>query len=1279
MGIEKDGIYRVGILKLDTNQNKLWIGDELRRLQPQQYKFLFYLIKHSKDNADYVVPKQDLYSELWGDDFVEDRRLNIIATELRGILGGKEAIINAPKVGYKFNPDFFINADKIICPWIGFESYNENDEDLFYGRDDVVNDLINRLQKNQFLLTVFGPSGVGKTSLVNAGLIPKLKKGKDISGSDEWKYISLRPTHRPLWDLSRKIASLKHPSSPSTDEIVDPILHKLRTNPKSIIQELQSVSKQKIFLFIDQIEGLMSRDTDKIEAELFVEALLQLSENKEIVQAIVINLRDSFHQAFSHFRELYNLLTVNLIPINELTREQLKEVIDEPASRELRLDEGLSSQIINELMVDTTPNSGVLPLLSNFLVELFDCRDGNKITLKHYLSIGGVRDSMGKYAEKVYEKFNREEKEIVKKLLILLTDVGEKPILDSCKPVSQKNILKTFPGQEEEVLKIIQKLIEERFLVNREDIENTVELPHSSLIRNWTKIQLLLEKERGSVRIAESLERQTQLWLDNGKNPEDLLKGTRLQIAEENYKQYKTYIGKNENEFFNASIFAENENKKKLDYEARRWKQLKRAFFTLVFLLIIAGVSFLYYRNTIKQLDIARMAANAALAELDKNPANALNLAIQAAETDKSENTIAILQAAIAGSHLRKLLTGHKDTLTAIAVSNDGKFLITASRDKTARIWGRESGRLLFKLEGHTKEVECASFSPDSKYAITSSSDGTVRVWDVSNGKETKKIETQQGGVNNVVFNPLDGKFILTAGENDTAVVWEFSSGNKRLVLQHPKESNGENLGINSAVFSPDGKLIATGSKDKTAIIWDASSGKPIKTLKHPDSVLNLAFSPDGKVLVTACRDGIARVWKVEDWSFQSELRGHQGQINCVSFNSTGERLITASMDRTAIIWDWQRGKNLLSLKGHTGAITSAIFSSDGRFVYTSSGDTEARVWEIREDFKVKTIEGYINEVYEISFSRDGQMLLTAAKDGTARLWNTNSGELIKLFRHDSAVRSAKLSPDEKFVATATEIGKIYLWEIESGKIVKTYAGHDNQVNSIIFDPTGKILASGDKSGVIKLWDIQSEEEINSLSPKGSSTESEITRLAFNRSGTFLAASSKDRSVTFWNMSSPTFSDDWRVGTGYINSVVFGENDSEILISGNDKSLRVWNMEEKKQKSVLLGHTDVVNYAEFSQDGKFITSASADSTVKIWSTRLQRELFSIEDKIADNRKDLNKGSPVVLYTSFSPNGKDIAYVDDFGQVKIISCPICSISSDELIKIAKERLPQRIED
>lgn len=1265
---EKDGIYKHGKFKLDHNQRELWVGDELKILQEKQYEVLLYLVK----NSDRVVEKEELFNSVWGDVIVQENRLNRIATELRNLLGGTEAIKNKAKVGYKFNPDFFLY--QIPCPWRGFRFYDEANEEFFCGRGKDVNRINNKLQINPFLLTLTGTSGVGKTSLVKAGLIPKLKK-EEISR--KWEFLKLRPTHRPLFELSRKIAALKYPNSSQTDEILDPIIENLRNDSKSVIQELGEVAELKLFLFVDQIEMLLSKEIPDSEADIFVEFLLELSENKRITQAIVLGLRRDFYDEFcKRFNKLAVLITDNMVLIEELSENQLKRVIDEPARLAgLDMANGLSDQIVSDLLSEKDDDRkdsplGVLPLLSNFLVELFNRREGNKITFESYYSSGGVKDSISRYAEEVFEELSN--KPLAEKLLILLANVGEKPSEDSCKHIPIDEILGLFENEKVEAQSIIQKLIEKRLLIRWNDPQNNVELPHASLIKNWTRMQRLLSKKRRAIRVAENLKNKTKIWLERQKDPDDLLKGSELQSAIDLYKQYKPLISPKDEKFYNASLSAKSDREKRELQEKQKKARYKKTIWVLSGLISVVFIGLIYFLWVNNKANAAKTAADA-LTELDKNPAKALKLAIQAVEMDETPDTVAVLQAAITSSRLWKSLKGHTATLTAIVVSNDGKFLITSSRDNTARIWDRESGQLIHILAGHEKAVESATFSPDGKYALTSSSDGTVRVWEVSSGKEIKKIESQQKGVNNVAISP-DGKLILTAGENDTAVVWDFTSGEARFVLPHPKVSTDKNLGLNSAIFSPDGKLIATGSGDKTSIIWDASSGKPIKTLKHPDSVLNLAFSPDGKVLITACRDGVARIWNVEDWSLQSALGGHQGQINSVAFDSIGERLITSSMDRTAIIWDWRKGKILLTLRGHTGAITSAIFSSDGRFVYTSSGDTEAGIWKIKEDFIVKPIKGHTQAVYEASYSTDGKIILTAGKDTTACLWKTESGELIRTLPHISPVRSARFSPDTKIIATATEDGKIHLWEADTGKLIKEFLASTEPIYSIAFDITEKILASGGKDGKVKLWSVPSGEEITSFE-KSDQLEPDITRLAFSPDGKTLVASSKDRSIKLWDIPTSTASEPWLIGTGVINSVSFGNDNSRILVSGNDKSLRVWNRQERKQISVLLGHTEKVNYAEYSLDGKFIVSASADNTIRIWSSYLQRELYRIEVLPTDIQNNSNTEKPEVLYASFSPDGQDIIYSTNYGLVQSIHCPICSISNEELIKKAKERLPQ----
>lgn len=1274
MSDKKDDIYSYGRLKFDAPQRKMWIDGKLKTLPKMERDLLLYFVQ----NPDRVLSKDDLYKRLWGEDItVEEQQLTRKISSLRKKCGEGigDPIENIPGEGYKFNPAFFRYTDQMPCPWIGLKYYDETNQDYFYGRRKDIDRVISKLKATPFL-PLTGISGVGKSSLVRAGIIPELKSGA-ISGSEEWIYISLRPTHNPLRELSIKIASLKHSPSELTEDVIDRITNNLRSNPKDVVREFDSFHKKKVFLFVDQIEELLSSGTNKNEASIFAEVILELSKNNEITKATIINLRRDFYNQFcDKFKEWSSIITDNMIEILEMTDAQLKEVIDEPPKLVgLILDEGLSNQIVSDVASDKVSHSGVLPLLSNFLAELFKYKDEeNRITFNHYFRSGGIEDSMSRYADKVFDSLADKQKPIAEILLMLLSDPGERPELDSCKPVEENKLLNRFSEETEEVQNVIQELIKKRILLSRTDSvtkESIIEFPHAYLVKNWHKIQQLLSKKRRAIRFAETIERKTDLWLKSGKNPDELLKGTQLETAIELYDDYIELIGDNEKIFFNASYSAKRDDEKRKQREKQKENLLRMAKWGVISLIIILFVGFLYFGWVNNKSTAAKTAADS-LTELEKNPANALRLAVQAVEMDETPDNVAILQAAVTGSRLNKSLKGHTATLTAIVVSSDGKFLITSSRDNTARIWDRESGQLLYKLEGHTKAVECATFTPDGKYAVTSSSDETVRIWNVSNGKEIKKIESQQGGVNNVAVSP-DGKFLLTAGENDTAAVWDLNSGDRLFVLSHPKET-GRNFGLNSAVFSSDGRLIATGSGDKTSIIWDAASGKHIKTLEHPDSVLNLAFSPDGKVLITACRDGVARIWNVQDWSLQSALGGHQGQINCVAFDSTGERIATASMDRTAIIWDWRKGKILISLKGHTGAITSAVFSSDGRFVYTSSGDTEAGIWKIKEDFIINDIKGHAEAVYETSYSTDGKMILTASKDSTARLWKTASGELIKTLSHKSPVRSAQFSPDTKTIATATEDGKIHFWESETGNSINEFVASAEPIYSIAFDPTGKILASGGRDGKVTLWRVPSGDEINSFE-KSNQLEPDITRLAFSPNGKTLTGSSKDRSIKLWDISTSTALEPWLIGTGIITSVSFGVDNNRILVSGNDKSLRVWDSQERKQVSVLLGHTERVNYAEFSPDGKFIVSASADDTIRIWSSNLQRELYRIDVLPTDSQNNLNADSSDVLYAFFSPDGKDIIYSTNYGLVQIIRCPICSISNKELISKAKERLPQ----
>jgi WD40 repeat protein len=288
-------------------------------------------------------------------------------------------------------------------------------------------------------------------------------------------------------------------------------------------------------------------------------------------------------------------------------------------------------------------------------------------------------------------------------------------------------------------------------------------------------------------------------------------------------------------------------------------------------------------------------------------------------------------------SQLHRVLKGHTFWLQSAVFSPDGKRVVTASFDNTARIWDADSGKEIVLLKGHTDLVESAVFSPDGKRVVTASHDGTVRIWDADSGKEIVLLKGWANPVQSASFSP-DGKRVVTASRDNTARIWDADSGKEIALLK------GHTDLVESAVFSPDGKRVVTASSDNTARIWDADSGKEIALLKAQSagfgpngkpSRLSAGFSPDGKRVVTASSYDGARIWDAESGKEIAPLKGHTGEVLSAVFSPDGKRVVTASLDNSARIWDADSGKEIALLKAQ-----SAGFSPDGKNVVTKDSGT---------------------------------------------------------------------------------------------------------------------------------------------------------------------------------------------------------------------------------------------------------------------------------------------------------------------------------------------------
>ncbi|MFP5274501.1 nSTAND1 domain-containing NTPase, partial [Coleofasciculus sp.] len=268
-------------------------------------------------------------------------------------------------------------------------------------------------------------------------------------------------------------------------------------------------------------------------------------------------------------------------------------------------------------------------------------------------------------------------------------------------------------------------------------------------------------------------------------------------------------------------------------------------------------------------------------------------------------------------------------------------------------------------LNGHQGGVTSVNFSPDGQRIVTASDDKTARVWDIQ-GNQITQLKGHQSTVYSANFSP-DGQRIVTASRDTTARVWDIQ-GNLITQLKGYLDT------VTSANFSPDGQQIVTASWDKTARLWDIQGNQITELTGHQGTVYSANFSPDGQRIVTASEDNTARVWDIQGNQI-TELTGHQGTVYSANFSPDGQRIVTASWDKTARVWDIQ-GNLITELKGHQSTVRSANFSPDGQRIVTASDDKTARVWDIQGN-QITELKGHQSTVRSANFSPDGQRIVT--------------------------------------------------------------------------------------------------------------------------------------------------------------------------------------------------------------------------------------------------------------------------------------------------------------
>ncbi len=510
------------------------------------------------------------------------------------------------------------------------------------------------------------------------------------------------------------------------------------------------------------------------------------------------------------------------------------------------------------------------------------------------------------------------------------------------------------------------------------------------------------------------------------------------------------------------------------------------------------------------------------------------------------DNTVRIWDAET-GAEI-KTLPGHTDNVRSANFSPDGKQIVSASEDETVKIWDAETGDEITTLIGHTYNVRSANFSPDGKQIVSASIDGEIKIWDAQTGEEIKPLTGHTDAVNSANFSP-DGKQIVSASADDAIKMWDAETGAEIKTL------TGHTDRVTSANFSPNGKRIVSASWDQTIKIWDAETGAEIKTLTgHRGRVTSANFSPNGKRIVSASWDQTIKIWDAETGAEIQTLTGHKWSVNSANFSPDGKRIVSASWDDAIKMWDAETGDEITTLIGHTYNVRSANFSPDGKQIVSASIDGEIKIWDAQTGEEIKPLTGHTDAVNSANFSPDGKQIVSASNDETIKIWDAQTGAEIKtLTGHTWSVNSANFSPNGKRIVSASIDGEIKIWDAETGDEIKTLIGHTRGVTYANFSPDGKQIVSASQDRTIKIWDAETGEEIRTLR-----CHNLVFSANFSPDGRYIVSAS-DKTIKIWDVETGREIQMLTGHTDYVNFANFSPDGKKIVSASEDKTIKIWD------------------------------------------------------------------------------------------------------------------------
>ncbi len=1071
-------------------------------------------------------------------------------------------------------------------PYLLVNRYQREHAALFFGRSFAIRQLYDFITKDHMppVVLLYGQSGVGKSSLLEAGLIPRLGNSFTLVHARRNRERGLKGTLQDA--LDELLEEIKPDDAPAKDSLT--IAEKWK--------RIESGKEKNLVVILDQAEEAFTLANGQISAELeeFRRALQSLfggppGRTDKPAGKLVLGYRKEYHPEMEEILQSIQLGRSPLF-LKPLEREEIIEVVKgltlTPRLKNryhLEIEPGLPGLIAGDLLED--PNSPVAPVLQILLTRMWDGARPDDLSPQRCFTINLYREL--KKEGLLVSDFLRRQMEEVREVCPEAVDSGLAldllmfftTALGTARARRMEEVHRRYRHHDGIVSPLVQGFTDLYLLADPRRGKDEAVLVHDTfapvVIREYN------QSDKPGQRAARLLAAKMRDW--DKKHLRSYLDDADLNTVIQGQKGMRA-LTPEEKQLLEQSC-------KRQTVRERKMARLKIVQVLLLVFLLVAMFSWQVasYKETSAE---ANNLASQALASEANDPVEALRLAKQARDLRRNfatnyaihkifrENNFHTLLAntprnascvafAPRGTHIfrgykdgtatmRQVKGGnivsesfpkHKAAIHSAAFSPSGQTLLTGSRDGTARLWGLE-GNLMALLDGHESSIGQVSFSPGGLKVLTVSA-STARVWNIS-GELLQEFESPDGRMTAAAFLTGIGTLSFLTGD-DMGNIYKWRLGYKRSKLFSAASSPLHTLDV----FRP-GDYVLAGYEDHHIRLWGPEK-QLLETFKGSQGVIIKAvFSADGSGILSAA-EGDIRFWPWRGKPLREFYIGNYA-VDAVTFNLNGQRLLIGSEDGRVCLWDI-RGSGSKVFSGSQTKVSSVVFLTGGRIgyskIYALTADASLGTWNPQGKY-TRVIGAAKKVAYAVAFSPGLDSVLSGGKDGTVCLRDTRRGSPRTIKAHDSSIYATAFSYDGKKFLTGDEDGLVRLWSLK-GKRLHEFRGHTKLVSALAFSPKGSYIVTAAYDNTLRLWNGKGKE---------------LRRLIGHG--------------------------------GYVFAVTFSPDGKYILTGSADKTARLWDL-EGNQLQCFRGHGDLVGAVAFSPDGKRVLTGSRDGTARLW------KIHSLED------------------------------------------------------------------